>query len=222
LCRHGVGEPPCRFWPEAGRGRHCGAGDGGSKNRGELRISMVNGRSVCRASLVHPTTKAQSTAPKGGQARGPPLLVAACLVFSGDNGTRPGRIPFRSGRPLCPIHAPSRSARTYALQSLPKIAPLLGARRTFREVRIVDRAPIAEGCRAEPRTITREDFAKIGQPHIRRSTGKPRRKAGLFLCLSGWKPYRLAELKGGMRLISSAIAESIGGVQHVSRGPRTG
>jgi hypothetical protein len=41
------------------------------KNPGVLRTSMVNGRLVYRASLVHPTTKARSTAPKADKQRLP-------------------------------------------------------------------------------------------------------------------------------------------------------
>jgi hypothetical protein len=41
------------------------------KNPGVLRTSMVYGRSVYRASLVYPTTKARSTAPKAGKQEDP-------------------------------------------------------------------------------------------------------------------------------------------------------
>src|SRR5438067_2244023 len=85
----------------------------GSKSRGLLRTSMVNGRSVYRASCVLHHEGPEHRAEGGKQED---LLVVACLVFSGDNGTRPGR-DRSSSRPLRPplrprgIHTRLASAR---------------------------------------------------------------------------------------------------------------
>jgi len=86
----------------------------GSKSPGLLRTSMVNGRSVYRASCVLHHEGPEHRA-EGGQARGYPLLVVACLVFSGDN-TELGRgecPPCSLRPPLRPrgIHTRLASAR---------------------------------------------------------------------------------------------------------------